>query len=68
MDRTFFKSLKAQYHKKATGSTYRHPDQHNTKARFCEIFSDAWNKTAVAGRAAKRFECTGMTPFSADLF
>jgi hypothetical protein len=44
-----------------------HPNEHITKARFSAIFSDAWNKTAPDGRAAKDFECTGIMPSSVTL-
>jgi hypothetical protein len=44
-----------------------HPNEHITKARFCAIFSDAWNKSASVERPVKGSECTGIMPFSADI-
>jgi hypothetical protein len=44
-----------------------HPNEHITKARFCAIFSDAWNKTASVGRAANGFECIGIMSSSVDI-
>jgi hypothetical protein len=67
LDRTFLKSLKAQYRKNGTDWTNRQPNEHIMKARFCAIFSDVCNKTPSVGRAAKDFECAGIMPFSADI-
>lgn len=67
LDRTFFKSLKAQYHRSATNWIHRNPNENITKQRFCTIFCDAWGKAASIGCAVKGFQCTGIMPFCKDI-
>lgn len=63
LDRTVFKSLKANYHKEATAWMHRHPGSSISKFQFCSLFKEAWNRTASVGLAVKGFSCTGIYPY-----
>lgn len=67
LDRTFFKSLKANYHRKATEWMQRNPTQTLSKVRFNPIFCEAFNTAATVACAVKGFACTGIMPFSEDI-
>jgi hypothetical protein len=62
LDRTFFKSLKAQYHKNATEWMHRNPAEAINKVRFSSLFAEAYNKVATVGAAVKGSMCSGIMP------
>jgi hypothetical protein len=62
LDRTFLKSLKAQYHKNATEWMHRNPTEAINKVRFSSLFAEVYNKTATVGAAVKCFMCSGICP------
>jgi hypothetical protein len=67
LDRTFVKSMKAQYHKNATEWMHRNPTEAINKVRFSSLFAEAYNKTATVGAAVKGFMCTGIMPLHEDV-
>jgi hypothetical protein len=62
LDRTVFKPIKTCYHQAEKNFLHNNPNAVITKFQFGKHFSEAWNKGATVGNAAKGFECTGMFP------
>ena len=68
LDRTFFKSLKANYNRSADGWMTSNPGKRISVYDVAGIFASAYNHAANVQKAVKGFECTGLWPVNELVF
>lgn len=68
LDRTFFKSFKANYNRSADSWMTTNPGRRITMYDIAGIFGSAYNITANVERAVKGFKSTGIWPVNELLF
>lgn len=68
LDRTFFKSLKANYNRAADNYMTTHVGKRITFYEMAELFGRAYGISATVEKAVKGFEMTGIWPFDDNKF
>lgn len=68
LDRTLFKSLKAEYNRAADSWMTTHPGKRIDVYQMAGLFSKAYNKAANVEKGVEGFRACGLWPFNKDVF
>lgn len=66
LDRSFFKSLKANFYQASNSFIRTHPSRKINRLQFSNLLNVAWSKSANVGNGVNGFKATGIIPFNRD--
>lgn len=66
LDRSFFKSLKANYYAACNSFMKNHPSRKISRLQFGNLLNTAWAKSAIIGNGVNGFKASGIIPLNPD--